>query len=48
MAIFLPAILIAGASLFRSGIRSLLQRHAEFAIVDDAVDGVDGIKKVVA
>lgn len=31
--------------LFRSGIRSLLQRHREFEVVDDVSDGLEGIKR---
>lgn len=31
--------------LFRSGIKSLLQRHPEFEIVDDVSDGLEGIKR---
>jgi two-component system nitrate/nitrite response regulator NarL len=38
-------LLVDDHSLFRSGIRSLLQRHAEFAVVGEAGDGVEGIKR---
>ena len=38
-------LLVDDHSLFRSGIRSLLQRHAEFAVVGEAADGVEGIKR---
>ena len=31
--------------LFRSGIRSLLQRHRDFEVVDDVSDGLEGIKR---
>ena len=38
-------LLVDDHSLFRSGIRSLLQRHVEFAVVGEAADGVEGIKR---
>lgn len=38
-------LLVDDHSLFRSGIRSLLQRHAEFAVIGEAADGVEGIKR---
>lgn len=38
-------LLVDDHSLFRSGIRSLLQRHPEFAVVGEAADGVEGIKR---
>jgi two-component system nitrate/nitrite response regulator NarL len=38
-------LLVDDHSLFRSGIRSLLQRHAEFQVVAEAPDGVEGIKQ---
>lgn len=38
-------LLIDDHTLFRSGIRSLLQRHADFQIVGEASDGVEGIKR---
>ncbi len=38
-------LLVDDHSLFRSGIRSLLQRHAEFVVVGEAADGVEGIKR---
>jgi two-component system nitrate/nitrite response regulator NarL len=38
-------LLVDDHSLFRSGIRSLLQRHAEFTVVGEAADGVEGIKR---
>lgn len=38
-------LLVDDHSLFRSGIRSLLQRHAEFAVVGEAPDGIEGIKR---
>ena len=33
-------------TLFRSGIKSLLQRHGDFDVVGEAGDGLDGIKRV--
>ena len=38
-------LLVDDHALFRSGIRSLLQRHPEFVIVGEAADGVEGIKR---
>ena len=38
-------LLVDDHSLFRSGIRSLLQRHADFVVVGEAADGVEGIKR---
>ena len=38
-------LLVDDHSLFRSGIRSLLQRHVEFLVVGEAADGVEGIKR---
>lgn len=38
-------LLIDDHALFRSGIRSLLQRQADFTIVGEAADGVEGIKR---
>jgi two-component system, NarL family, nitrate/nitrite response regulator NarL len=38
-------LLVDDHSLFRSGIRSLLQRHEEFLVVGEAADGVEGIKR---
>ncbi|MES3023231.1 MAG: response regulator [Pseudomonadota bacterium] len=38
-------LLVDDHALFRSGIRSLLQRHADFAVVGEAADGVEGIKR---
>ncbi len=38
-------LLVDDHSLFRSGIRSLLQRHPEFSVVGEAADGVEGIKR---
>lgn len=41
----ISVLLVDDHALFRSGIRSLLQRHADFSIVGEAADGVDGIKR---
>jgi two-component system nitrate/nitrite response regulator NarL len=38
-------LLVDDHTLFRSGIRSLLQRYPEFAVVGEASDGVEGIKR---
>jgi len=41
----ISVLLIDDHTLFRSGIRSLLQRQPEFAVVGEAADGVEGIKR---
>jgi two-component system nitrate/nitrite response regulator NarL len=41
----IKVLLIDSHALFRSGIRSLLQRYAEFNVIGDASDGVAGIKR---
>jgi two-component system nitrate/nitrite response regulator NarL len=41
----ISVLLVDDHTLFRSGIRSLLQRHAEFVVVGEAADGVEGIKR---
>ena len=38
-------LLVDDHALFRSGIKSLLQRHAEFEIVGEAGDGMEGVKR---
>ncbi len=38
-------LLVDDHSLFRSGIRLLLQRHPEFEVVGEAVDGLDAVKR---
>jgi len=38
-------LLVDDHALFRSGIRSLLQRHPEFDIVGEAGDGTEGVKR---
>ena len=45
MADKIRVLLVDDHTLFRSGIRSLLQRHEEFEIVDEAADGLEGIKR---
>ena len=42
----ISVLLVDDHTLFRSGIRSLLQRHAEFAIVGEAADGLEAVKLV--
>lgn len=41
----ISVLLIDDHTLFRSGIRSLLQRYPEFSVVGEAADGVEGIKR---
>jgi len=41
----ISVLLIDDHTLFRSGIRSLLQRYPEFSVVGEASDGVEGIKR---
>lgn len=41
----ITVLLVDDHTLFRSGIRSLLQRHSDFAVVGEAADGVEGIKR---
>lgn len=38
-------LLVDDHALFRSGIKSLLQRHTEFEIVGEAGDGMEGVKR---
>lgn len=38
-------LLVDDHTLFRSGIKSLLQRHEEFEVVDEAGDGLEGVKR---
>src|SRR5438445_11686121 len=38
-------LLVDDHTLFRSGIRSLLQRQADFTVVGEAADGVEGVKR---
>ena len=39
-------LLVDDHALFRSGLRSLLQRQEDFEIVGEAADGLEGIKLV--
>jgi len=41
----ISVLLVDDHTLFRSGIRSLLQRNADFTVVGEAADGVEGIKR---
>jgi two-component system nitrate/nitrite response regulator NarL len=41
----ISVLLVDDHTLFRSGVRSLLQRHPEFSVVGEAADGVEGIKR---
>jgi len=41
----ISVLLVDDHTLFRSGIRSLLQRNSEFTVVGEASDGVEGIKR---
>ncbi|MBJ7311193.1 response regulator [Rugamonas sp. CCM 8940] len=41
----ISVLLVDDHTLFRSGIRSLLQRNPEFAVVGEASDGIEGIKR---
>lgn len=38
-------LLVDDHTLFRSGVKSLLQRHSEFEVVDEAGDGLEGLKR---
>lgn len=38
-------LIVDDHTLFRSGIKSLLQRHEEFEIVEEAGDGLEGVKR---
>ncbi|MDO9178284.1 MAG: response regulator transcription factor [Agitococcus sp.] len=40
-------LLIDDHTLFRTGIRLLLQRHNEFLVVGEAADGVEGVKRAI-
>ncbi len=41
----ISVLLVDDHTLFRSGIRSLLQRQADFTVVGEASDGVEGVKR---
>jgi len=38
-------LLVDDHALFRSGVKTLLERHEDFAVVDEAGDGLEGIKR---
>ncbi|WP_305825475.1 response regulator [Massilia brevitalea] len=40
-------LLVDDHQLFRSGVRSLLQRNSRFAVVGEASDGIDGVKRAM-
>ena len=39
-------LLVDDHALFRSGVRSLLQRQPDFSVVGEAADGAEGVKRV--
>ena len=39
-------LLIDDHTLFRSGVKALLQRQSDFEVVGEASDGLDGVKSV--
>ena len=41
-------LLVDDHNLFRSGVRQLLQREEDLCIVAEAVDGLEGLKRVKA
>jgi two-component system nitrate/nitrite response regulator NarL len=41
----ITVLLVDDHTLFRSGIRSLLQRNPEFSVVGEAADGFEGVKR---
>lgn len=43
----ISVLLIDDHTLFRSGVRSLLQRNPRFNVVGEAADGVDGVKRAL-
>ena len=43
----ISVLLVDDHTLFRSGVRSLLQRHPRFDVVGEAADGVDGVKRAL-
>ncbi len=38
-------LIVDDHALFRSGVRGLLQRHSDFAVVGEAGDGLEGLKR---
>jgi len=43
----ITVLLVDDHTLFRSGVRSLLQRNPRFSVVGEASDGVDGVKRAM-
>ena len=43
----ISVLLVDDHALFRSGVRSLLQRNPRFTVVGEASDGVDGVKRAM-
>ena len=43
----ISVLLVDDHTLFRSGVRSLLQRNSRFNVVGEAADGVDGVKRAL-
>jgi two-component system nitrate/nitrite response regulator NarL len=43
----ITVLLVDDHTLFRSGVRSLLQRNPRFTVVGEASDGVDGVKRAM-
>ena len=43
----ISVLLVDDHTLFRSGVRSLLQRNPRFAVVGEASDGIDGVKRAM-
>ena len=43
----ISVLLVDDHTLFRSGVRSLLQRNPRFAVVGEAPDGIDGVKRAM-
>lgn len=43
----ISVLLIDDHTLFRSGVRSLLQRNPRFEVVGEAADGVEGVKRAM-
>jgi two-component system nitrate/nitrite response regulator NarL len=43
----ISVLLVDDHTLFRSGVRSLLQRNSRFTVVGEASDGVDGVKRAM-
>lgn len=43
----ISVLLVDDHTLFRSGVRSLLQRYPRFNVVGEAADGLDGVKRAL-